>query len=74
MYYSLFAPRKLIPAARKYVGATLGEQFIAPPTFDLEKCYADAGPRAPLVFVLSAGSDPMAKLLQFAASKGEADV
>ena len=66
-------PDKLIPAARKYVGATLGEQFITPPTFDLEKCYADAGPRAPLVFVLSAGSDPMAKLLQFAASKGEAD-
>ena len=66
-------PDKLIPAARKYVGVTLGEQFITPPSFDLEKCYADAGPRAPLVFVLSAGSDPMAKLLQFAASKGEAD-
>ena len=66
-------PDKLIPAARKYVGVTLGEQFITPPPFDLEKCYADAGPRAPLVFVLSAGSDPMAKLLQFAASKGEAD-
>ena len=66
-------PDKLIPAARKYVGVTLGEQFITPPSFDLEKCYADAGPRLPLVFVLSAGSDPMAKLLQFAAAKGEAD-
>ena len=64
---------KLIPAARKYVGDTLGEQFITPPSFDLERCYSDAGPRVPLVFVLSAGPDPMAKFLQFAASKVEED-
>jgi len=37
-----------------------------PPVFDLEKCYKDSTPVTPLIFVLSAGSDPVNDFLKFA--------
>ena len=40
-----------------------------PVPFDLPSCFQDSSAGVPLVFVLSAGSDPTANLLNFAASK-----
>ena len=37
-----------------------------PPPFNLAKCFEDSSPTVPLVFVLSAGSDPMTALIRFA--------
>ena len=42
---------------------------MTPPAFNLGKCYDDSAAVVPLIFVLSAGSDPMAGLLQFAEEK-----
>ncbi|KAI8468854.1 MAG: dynein heavy chain 8 [Monoraphidium minutum] len=63
-------PDKVLPAAQLLVEARLGRAFVEPPPFDLAACYADSGPAAPLIFVLSPGSDPGAALAQFAAERG----
>lgn len=43
--------------------------MIAPP-FDLAKCFDDSSTTTPLIFVLSAGSDPVADFKKFAEEKG----
>ena len=58
-------PDKIMVAVQNYVMAELGEEFVKPPSFDLSLCYEDSAIINPLVFVLSAGSDPMAGLLKF---------
>ena len=52
-----------------FVESQLGKRFVEPPVFDLGACYADSNPTTPLIFVLSAGSDPTAALLQFAGER-----
>jgi len=49
-----------------FVSENLGQIFIEPPAFDLNACYKDGSPSAPLIFVLSSGADPMADLLKLA--------
>lgn len=57
---------KVIPCIQDFVSETMGEKFIVAPTFDLSKCYRDSSIVTPLIFVLSAGSDPVADFLKFA--------
>lgn len=57
---------KVIPCIQDFVSETMGEKFIVAPTFDLSKCYRDSSVVTPLIFVLSAGSDPVADFLKFA--------
>ncbi|XP_049921653.1 dynein axonemal heavy chain 12 [Epinephelus moara] len=59
-------PDKIVPAVTKFVKGKLGKNFVQPPPFDLSKSYLDSNSTIPLVFVLSAGADPMASLLKFA--------
>lgn len=51
----------------------MGQQFVEPPTFDLLASFNDSMPTTPLIFLLSAGSDPMASLLAFAKEKNMYD-
>jgi dynein heavy chain len=66
-------PDKVIPAARDFVVEHLGVRFTETPSFDLAGVYADSATDAPIVFVLSAGSDPMASLMKLAHDRGVAD-
>ena len=58
-------PDKVVLAVQQFVIAESGEKFVKPPTFNLKACYEDASCVTPLVFVLSAGSDPTGAVLKF---------
>ena len=59
-------PDKMIVGVQDFVAAHLGEQFIKPPPFDLEKSYKDSTAMTPLIFVLSQGADPFADFVKLA--------
>ena len=67
---NVFLEEKTVPAVRDYIGSHLGKFFIESPPFDLEGAYNDSTAQTPLIFVLSAGADPMAYLLNLAAQMG----
>lgn len=64
-------PDKVIPVITELIAAELGEKFVHPPPFDVQKSYGDSNCLSPLVFILSPGVDPMASLLQFADKMGQ---
>jgi len=57
-------PDKVVLAIQMFVRDEMGEKFIKPPPFDLQSCYQDSSAIVPLVFILSAGSDPMGAVLR----------
>ena len=57
---------KVTLGVQDYVIKEMGEAYVKPPPFNLAKCFEDSSPTVPLVFVLSAGSDPMTALIRFA--------
>jgi dynein heavy chain, axonemal len=56
----------------KFVSNSLGQRFTEPPPFDLVGSFKESSATAPLLFVLSTGSDPTAALLKYADEKGYA--
>lgn len=65
----IIKPDKLVPAMVRYVVTKLGQYFVQPPPFDLGAIYKDSSSITPLIFVLSAGSDPMKALESIAVAK-----
>jgi len=57
---------KISEAISNFIVEKIGEEFIIPPTFDLAKSFKDSSVTSPLIFVLSAGSDPVSDYLRFA--------
>ena len=56
-------------AVRDFIRLTLGDKFLDPPHVSLEACYADSTSTRPLIFILSSGSDPLTRLIEFADSE-----
>lgn len=59
-------PDKLTTGLLRFVGSTLGPKFIDPKAFNIYPSFKESNSNIPLLFILSAGSDPMASLLKFA--------
>ena len=55
-------PDKIVLAVQNFIIANVGEKYCKPPSFDLKACYEDSSVIAPLIFILSPGSDPQAGL------------
>ena len=69
IFIKSFRPDKVIPCVQNWITLKIGKEFIVPPIFDLGKCYKDSTMYTPLIFVLSAGSDPVADFVKFAEEK-----
>jgi dynein heavy chain len=57
---------KLIQAIKKYISTKIGAKYIESPPFDLEGSFIDSSNGTPIIFVLSAGADPIANLFDLA--------
>ncbi|PSN56752.1 Dynein heavy chain 7 [Blattella germanica] len=59
-------PDKIVPAVQGFVQASLGKEYVEPPTFDLTSSFNESHCCIPLIFILTPGADPTALLLKFA--------
>lgn len=57
-----FRPDRVYNAVKLFVGATLGEKYVQPPTLDYERVLAQSTEHSPMVFILSPGADPQADI------------
>lgn len=48
----------------------LGPEFTESPAFDLDGCYLDSSPTAPIIFVLTPGTDPTQLFTEFSERRG----
>lgn len=62
----MFRPDKMVESVNDFVFQAMDQRYLEPPPFDLDSAYRDSSATIPLVFILSAGSDPMAALLKYA--------
>ncbi|CAI6353848.1 unnamed protein product [Macrosiphum euphorbiae] len=60
---------KVIPAVQQYIVSCMGQKYVEPPSFDLADSYKDSNCCSPLIFILSAGTDPMSRLIKFSEDK-----
>lgn len=56
-----------------FITNNMDASFVEPPPFDLHSSFLDSSPTTPLVFLLSAGSDPMASLFMYAKTRNMYD-
>ncbi|XP_041984652.1 dynein axonemal heavy chain 12 [Aricia agestis] len=63
-------PDKLTVAISNFVDLSMGSKYVTPPQFDIGKSFSDSNCLAPLIFILSAGSDPMSSLEKFCEKMG----
>jgi dynein heavy chain len=62
-------PDRVTTSVYAFVTKEMGQKFVEPPVFDIAISYEDSTKMSPLIFVLSAGSDPVNDMLIFAESK-----
>lgn len=73
LFLRYLAPSKIVRMVRTFVAQQLGDEFVKPPAFDLSCSFEDSDSRTPLIFLLTAGADPMACLLRFAEERRAGD-
>jgi len=66
MFLRVFRSDKVIPVIQRLIceEKELGQAYIIPPPFDMEKSYLESTKKTPIIIVLSAGADPMNELIK----------
>lgn len=59
----------MIEHCSQFVKNSIGEEFIKPLPFDLQKIFPDSNAVTPILFILSPGSDPFIAISNFAKSE-----
>ncbi|XP_078713472.1 dynein axonemal heavy chain 10 [Lampetra fluviatilis] len=65
-----FRVDRVYRAISDYVASTMGERYVQPPVVNLEGVLEQSSPTSPVVFILSAGSDPAGDLAKLAERTG----
>lgn len=52
------------------IAERLGKEFTESPAFDLDGCFLDSSPTAPIIFVLTPGTDPTQLFTEFSERRG----
>merc|ERR1719171_3158326 len=65
----VFRPEKLVECISEFIATEMGRQYIETPPLDLSAAFDDSKSSTPLVFVMSAGADPMSNILRFATDR-----
>lgn len=58
----------MIEHCSQFIKNSIGEEFIQPLPFDLQKIFPDSNAVTPILFILSPGSDPFIAISNFAKS------
>ncbi|CAB3257078.1 unnamed protein product [Arctia plantaginis] len=66
----ILRPDKLTIAISEFVEKQMGKKYTTPPPFDIGKSFGDSNCLAPLIFILSPGSDPMGALIKYCERMG----
>ena len=48
----------------------MGEQYLKPPTLEMDKIYLQANEKTPVLFIISPGADPYAMVERLAIERG----
>ncbi|VVD03486.1 unnamed protein product [Leptidea sinapis] len=73
LIFRVLRPDKLTIALSEFVEKQMGVKYITPPPFDISKSFGDSNCLAPLIFILSPGSDPMGALIKYCEKMGYAN-
>ncbi|KAM8866758.1 dynein axonemal heavy chain 10 isoform 2-T2 [Synchiropus picturatus] len=65
-----FRVDRVYRAVSDYIAVTMGEKFVQPPVISYEAILDQSTPFSPIVFILSAGSDPAGELMNLAERSG----
>ena len=65
----IFREEKTIYAMMEFVSRTLGKKFSSNVAATIEEAYKDTDFQTPLIFIISAGADPLLNILRFAKDK-----
>ena len=52
-------------AITNFIIHEISQKYVIPPPFNLKDCFQDSSNISPLIFILSAGSDPMGSIMKF---------
>jgi dynein heavy chain len=69
MLVKVFREEETLYSMTYYVDAILGKKFTSNNPPSIEEIYNDTDHKTPLIFILSAGADPLQNLLRFAATR-----
>ena len=59
----------MVLGIQNYISKVMGQKYIEPPPFDLPLSFISSTTTAPMIFILSVGTDPMKVFQEFAAEK-----